>query len=71
MTLSLGFAAIYAAAIAMSITPDCGCFGDNPLLKATPPQGLVRGLILAALAGLVWAGSLKEAKENTESQQTS
>lgn len=54
--LCLGFAALYGTTIALGITPDCGCFGDNPLLKATPPEGVIRGLALAGLAGIVWAG---------------
>lgn len=56
--LCSGFAALYTAALILGISPDCGCFGDNPLLKVTPTGGLVRGLLLACLAGFVWEQTL-------------
>lgn len=56
--LSTGFCLLYAAMLILGITPDCGCFGENPFLKATPVSGFWRGLALMALTGGVWAKSL-------------
>lgn len=57
--LCLGFACLYATSLALGITPDCGCFGDNPLFKAKPPEGLARAIGLTALSAMVWVKSLK------------
>ena len=69
--LCLGFATLYGTAIALGITPDCGCFGDNPLLKATPPEGVVRGLALAGLAVVVWAPWKKQGKHPSTNDEPS
>jgi len=54
--LCIGFASLYGAALVLGITPDCGCFGDNPLLRADPPEGLARAIGLAALGVIIWVG---------------
>lgn len=57
--LCLGFALFYAYAWNMGIQPKCGCFGNNPLLEASPPQGVLRALAIAALSGLLLADTYK------------
>lgn len=60
--LSTGFLLLYAATLILGITPDCGCFGDNPFLQVTPVSGFWRAVALTALTGGVWAKSLTSTK---------
>lgn len=53
--LCLGFCVFYAYAWMNGIHPSCGCFGNNPLLQASPPQGIIR----AAVIGLLGVAILK------------
>ena len=59
LLLCLGFVVFYVAAISQGISPDCGCFGKNPLLQAKPITGLLRATILVFLTLGVWGKSLQ------------
>lgn len=58
------FAILYGQALVRGFTPDCGCFGKNPLLKATPPIGVARSGVLFLLAVSAWAESLRRRSLN-------
>jgi len=57
--LGIGFLVFYSTAWLRGINPDCGCFGENKFLQATPPVGMARALGISLLAGAVWAKGIK------------
>ena len=54
-----GFTVLYGYAIAMGITPDCGCFGQNSVFNVTPILGAGRAVFLACVGGGLWYISLR------------
>ena len=62
--LSVVFAVIYASAWARGITPTCGCFGNNPILQVTPPQGMIRAIAIAILASIFWITPNQKTNKN-------
>lgn len=54
------FAIFYGHAIAMGITPDCGCFGQNSIFNTSPLLGAGRAVFLGCVAGGLWFASLRQ-----------
>jgi uncharacterized membrane protein YphA (DoxX/SURF4 family) len=52
--LCSGFVVFYAYAWIHGIQPSCGCFGNNPLFQASPPQGILRSSVIGLIAAKIW-----------------
>ena len=57
--MCIGFTFFYAYAWFLGIEPDCGCFGNNPLLQANPIQGIIRAITIGLLSASVLVVSTK------------